>query len=961
MADPLMPDEVRAWMQQRNWGTHHLEWHVSRQWDRLPPAVQQWAARQGWRRAAREEGEPGNGFEFLVMHRAMIELLREQFPQHANLFGGWATPPTNPADPNDPLPDGLTTPFDPDMSKAVRRIEKRPKTFADDDDFGLYVQTHSRPKPGDPFAQSDDPTTGLHNYLHSRFQDAESPVNMGNPERNLGNQRFWRLHGWLDARWSAVRRALGLADDGTFRGTIEAEKHHLRGHDGHAPGLAAVPLAARATGPIPASATNVFQDTLAKRFHRLMATTPQPTTVEELQAYLALAIQLEHFTIPLYLTALWSLRPAAATNDQRGILLGVALDEMLHMGLAANLLVAVGGTPTIDHPDWVPHYPDVLPGIDEPTVFGLEAFSREQVECFLRVELPEHGPIPPTTLAAIPVRPAVKFPTIGDFYKAIDRALDSLSLTFSPTGQRATQFPSGQDLFVIRTTDDAHRAVRLITQQGEGTDVSQGAVDFGGGLAHYYQFEQILRGMKYVKQPDGRYKLDPAQPLAFPAATAVYPMARVPEGGYPGVEAVQAFDRQYSEMVHQLNRAWAQNDPTALDDAIGNMFLLRSPAQRLMQTQRDPAFGPGNYGPAFRFLPAAPAGPAILAAVRVGGARAAAAPVPGYARIKQILDDAVGGKNIGKHGPFWRTLTRDEFVAKSIFGRRLLATRPDGSFDPDASNLVKALEGRAPFGANLPAPPPGAVFDQMPVGFPPVPPERIAEIRAWIGAGCPERVIPVTAWINAADGGPADPEVHVAFWRDLDNRAMFQADSATQAAIDAFFGAAGQWLAFAKDAAQEPAWVTALADAAVRDGIGRLEGLQRDVVVLHFGRPVPMLTLLDGFARFGADQLPDDLQRPVDPRHRMDGKVMWFFWSAFCDACLRIAGTEASIPAEFWQGLGRGILLGLLNDGAIRGRFRVTGFAGDKAGQQQMFDFARQLGADQLQGELAKRYRESGL
>src|SRR5207244_1857896 len=87
--------------------------------------------------------------------------------------------------------------------------------------------------------------------------------------------------------------------------------------------------------------------------------------------------------------------------------------------------------------------------------------------------------------------------------------------------------------------------------------------------------------------------------------------------------------------------------------------------------------------------------------------RAGAAPVPGYGRIKQILDDAVQGQNIGKHGPFWRALTRDQFVSFSVFGRKVIASRPDGAFDPDESNLVKALEGRAPFGADRTPPPPG--------------------------------------------------------------------------------------------------------------------------------------------------------------------------------------------------------------------------------------------------------------
>jgi hypothetical protein len=190
---------------------------------------------------------------------------------------------------------------------------------------------------------------------------------------------------------------------------------------------------------------------------------------------------------------------------------------------------------------------------------------------------------------------------------------------------------------------------------------------------------------------------------------------------------------------------------------------------------------------------------------------------------------------------------------------------------------------------------------------------------------------------------------------------MYQATQETQDAIGAFFPAAEVWMAFAKDAAQEPGWAAQLANPDVRDAVLLLEALQRDTVTDHFGRPVPLLTLLDGFEKFGADQFPADPQRPQDPQHRMNGRGMWFYWSAFCDACVRLAPIQATIPAEFWVGLGRGILLGLLNDGLVRGRFTVTGFPAGAAGQPQTRDFARQLAAADLQKELAKRYRESGL
>jgi photosystem II stability/assembly factor-like uncharacterized protein len=106
-----------------------------------------------------------------------------------------------------------------------------------------------------------------------------------------------------------------------------------------------------------------------------------------------------------------------------------------------------------------------------------------------------------------------------------------------------------------------------------------------------------------------------------------------------------------------------------------------------------------------------------------------------YERVLQILDEAIGGPgaNIGVHGAFWRGLTRDQFAAKKVVGRPLLVVG-DGA----ASNLVRALKGEAPFGADLPNPPPGAQLSRMPAGLDPVSDGNIAFIQKWIDDGCPE-------------------------------------------------------------------------------------------------------------------------------------------------------------------------------------------------------------------------------
>ena len=108
--DPLLPDDVAAWMEERGWNAHHDEWHFVRQWDVIDeiarkdpsPARRQdaraaldAATARGWARTPTQEGAAGNGLDFLAMHRAMVRLLSAEFPQHAAYFQGWNTPPTS--------------------------------------------------------------------------------------------------------------------------------------------------------------------------------------------------------------------------------------------------------------------------------------------------------------------------------------------------------------------------------------------------------------------------------------------------------------------------------------------------------------------------------------------------------------------------------------------------------------------------------------------------------------------------------------------------------------------------------------------------------------------------------------------------------------------------------------------------------------------------------------------------
>jgi rubrerythrin len=109
------------------------------------------------------------------------------------------------------------------------------------------------------------------------------------------------------------------------------------------------------------------------------------------------------------------------------------------------------------------------------------------------------------------------------------------------------------------------------------------------------------------------------------------------------------------------------------------------------------------------------------------------APMGRYQEIIDILDAAVGGSAspVGAHGAFWRGKTRDQFVAASVFGQKLLITG-DGA----GSNLVKALLGETPFGTDLGAA--GGIFRRMPAGRPAVPAASVEVIKTWIDDNCPD-------------------------------------------------------------------------------------------------------------------------------------------------------------------------------------------------------------------------------
>jgi Ferritin-like len=327
---------------------------------------------------------------------------------------------------------------------------------------------------------------------------------------------------------------------------------------------------------------------------------PHITTREQLHDYLYAALQLEHATIPPYLTALYSIRPG--TNaDAYHVLRVTAVEEMLHLTLAANLLNAVGGAPDLSQPGFVPEYPAHLPDGETDFAVSLRSFSREALHAFLNIERPRQAPNESTRLldrrehkrsrlAVTPEHPGMQFYSIGEFYAEIWRGLHHLHNELGeelfcgdPTWQVTPEYfySGGGEIIPVTDLASAKRAIALISEQGEGFGGT--VYDTEHELAHYYRFEQLTLGRYYQAgdqpgQPTGpplHVDWDAAFPIKTDARLTDYP---------PDSEVYQAaaeFNRNYAEFLELLTRAYTGR-PALLLDAVVEMFRIRDQMTRLM-------------------------------------------------------------------------------------------------------------------------------------------------------------------------------------------------------------------------------------------------------------------------------------------------------------------------------------------------------------------------------------------
>jgi len=206
--DLLVPPEVEAWLDERYMRSAHGAWHgvrlcsssgaqLCRDFPELVPENQTC-------------DNARDGFEFLVMHRHMLQSMRESFPRHAEIFDGF---PSFPFDAED-VPEVWQDRFGTGWSQSIvetalilENIENELDRFPSEGALGEFIQCSGVDRP-----------VAIHSALHRKWQVAQSPAPLRDTYTNLSNAMFWKLHGWIDDIWERYRVAKGLpADESDLR------------------------------------------------------------------------------------------------------------------------------------------------------------------------------------------------------------------------------------------------------------------------------------------------------------------------------------------------------------------------------------------------------------------------------------------------------------------------------------------------------------------------------------------------------------------------------------------------------------------------------------------------------------------------------------------------------------------------------------------------------------------------
>ena len=319
-------------------------------------------------------------------------------------------------------------------------------------------------------------------------------------------------------------------------------------------------------------------------------------SLQTLRTQLQLAIELEFYIIPVYLTSMWSI-VEGYNQDIHHKIHSVVVQEMQHVAQVANILIAIGGRPVLDSNTTAPKYPKVgLPGGVLPNLHvNIEKFSKEQVyQLFMAIEMPHN-------LSVATHSPMMFNDTIGQFYTEIKDCIELLgdSIFIPNTTDKQLMWPS---VNTVIDTLTANTAIDVIMHQGEGAapiDPRQASNGSLHELAHFYEFEEIVCQRHLISNDQTTYCYS-GDPIPFDPS-GIWPMQpnpskdRIKQDSNCYTEA-KAFHGAYRSLLRKLQDIF-NGDMHGITGAIAIMKSLSAHGRKLMLTKGEPDSNDTTCGP----------------------------------------------------------------------------------------------------------------------------------------------------------------------------------------------------------------------------------------------------------------------------------------------------------------------------------------------------------------------------
>ena len=341
------------------------------------------------------------------------------------------------------------------------------------------------------------------------------------------------------------------------------------------------------------------------------------------------AAELEHGVMCIYLFAAFSIKGdvnEGVTEEQlailrrwRGTILQIAIQEMVHMSLACNLLTAVGGSPHLQRPN-LPTSPSAYPASFR---LALMPFCRETLSTFVFIERPEaqeradreaNDPgelfLPEAKLSDI-FSSERQYQTVGHLYRGIEDGLRYLAEKLGedglfigpPDSQIADAYFSMPGLLPVTDLKSAVAAIEGIVEQGEGAREDNDDSHYRRFLAMLDEYDRILGddpkfdpGLPVIENP---YTMFPGDIVDTSTLNLIEdPLSQ---------DICNLFDGCYQLLMQMLGRVLlnteeSEDELTLLSDiTVGLMIDVLGPLGTTLMKMPAGASHPGKTaGPSFR-------------------------------------------------------------------------------------------------------------------------------------------------------------------------------------------------------------------------------------------------------------------------------------------------------------------------------------------------------------------------